>query len=133
MMTPMGLRTPSLLVLTALLLLSGCDRAKSPKAAANDISEAKQSAAQELADAQAQAAKDVNAASLDAQAKSLKLARANATAASELALAKADGDHKVAIQQCLALDGIAQRTCKDQADLKYEAARGDAKATRAAN
>ena len=129
------MRLPALsLVLVGMVmaLSAGCDRAKSPQAAANDIAAAKQSAAQEVTEAHQDAAKDINSASKDLQAKSTELADANAKAAYDVAVARADGDHKVAIQECMTHDGEAQKLCKDRADADYEAGKANARASRAA-
>jgi hypothetical protein len=44
----------------------------------------------------------------------------------ETAQAKAEGDHKVAIEQCEALPAEEQEACKDKADADYEAAKAAA-------
>jgi hypothetical protein len=44
----------------------------------------------------------------------------------ETALAKAEGDHKVAIERCEALPAEQQEACKDEADAAYEAAKAAA-------
>ena len=48
-----------------------------------------------------------------------------------VAVAQADGDHKVALQKCETLQGHDQQVCKDQADADYEAAKANAKAAKA--
>jgi hypothetical protein len=48
--------------------------------------------------------------------------------AQNIAIAKADGDRKVALAQCSALAGDAQKKCKDEADADYNAAKANAKA-----
>jgi hypothetical protein len=98
----------------ALAMLGACNNAKSPDSAAHDIAAANQSAAGEVADAQRDQQKDMSA---DAY---------------NVAIAQADGDHKVAIQKCETLQGHDQQVCKDQADADYEAAKANAKATKAA-
>lgn len=123
---------PLIAFTAAVALASGCDRAKSPQAAANDIAEARQSAAQEVNEANRDAAKDINAASKDLQDKASELADSNAKAAYDVALARADGDHKVAVQNCMTQNGDAQKLCKDRADAEYDAAKANAKATRVA-
>ena len=123
----------SIIGLMTLALASGCDRAKSPEAAANDIGKAKQAAAQEVSDANRNAAKDINGASKELQDKSIQLADSNAKAAYDVAMARADGDHKVAIQECMTHDGQAQKVCKDRADAEYDVAKANAKATRTVN
>jgi hypothetical protein len=129
----MRLPVLSIIGLVTLALVSGCDHAKSPEAAANDIDKAKQAAAQEVSDANRDAAKDINGASKELQDKSSHLAESNAKAAYDIAMARADGDHKVAIQECMTHDGQAQKVCKDRADSEYDVAKANAKATRTAN
>jgi hypothetical protein len=123
----------SIIGLAIVALAAGCDHAKSPQAAANDIAAAKQSAAQEVSEAHREAAKDINGASKDLQDKSSELADANAKAGYDVAVARADGDHKIAIQECMTHEGDGQKLCKDRADADYDAAKANAKATRAAN
>jgi hypothetical protein len=128
------MRLPILILIAAAALApaTGCDHAKSPEAAANDIAAAKQAAAQEVADAHRAAAKDINGASKELQDKSTALAESNSKAAYDIALARADGDHKVAIQQCMTHEGGSQKLCKDGADADYDAAKANAQAARAA-
>jgi hypothetical protein len=129
----MRLPVLSIIGLAAMALASGCDQSKSPDAAANDIEKAKQSAAQEVAEANRAAAKEINGASKELQDKSGQLADSNAKGAYDVAMARADGDHKVAIQECMTHDGQAQKVCKDRADAEYDVAKANAKATRTAN
>jgi hypothetical protein len=98
----------------ALVALAACNNAKSPDAAAHDIAAAHHSATQEVADAQRTAQKDMSA---DAY---------------NVATAKADGDHKIAVQRCETLQGHDQQVCKDQADADYDAAKANAKAAKLA-
>jgi hypothetical protein len=102
----------ALIGLAALGSLAACNNAKSPDAAARDIAAADNSAAREVADAQRDAQKDMSA---DAYA---------------VAMAKADGDHKIGLQKCETLQGHDQQICKDQADADYEAAKANAKAAK---
>jgi hypothetical protein len=127
--------SPHMIAIAVLCLAAAtaCNRAKSPEAAANDISAARQSAAEEVAEAHRDAAKDVNSAAQDLQAKSRELAESNAKAAYDVEAARADGDHKVSLQLCMTKDGDAQRACKQKADADYDAALANAKASRAAN
>ena len=95
-----------------LAVLAGCNKAKSPDTAAHDIAAADQTAASKVADAQRDAQKDMSA---DAY---------------NVAIAQAEGDHKVAVQKCETLQGHDQQVCKDQADADYEAAKANAKAAK---
>jgi hypothetical protein len=104
----------SLAGVATLGLLGACHQAKSPETAARDIGEADRSAAHEVADAQRDAQKDMS------------------TDAYNVAVARADGDHKIAIQKCETLQGHDQQVCKDQADADYDAAKANAKAAKLA-
>jgi hypothetical protein len=104
----------ALIGFVALGSLAACNNAKSPDAAARDIAAANNSAAHEVADAQRDAQKDMSA---DAYS---------------VAVAQADGDHKIALQKCETLQGHDQQVCKDQADADYEAAKANAKAAKVA-
>jgi hypothetical protein len=95
-----------------LLAVSACNNAKSPDAAANDIAAAQQSAAKKVADARRDRQKDMSSDTYD------------------VAVARADGEHKVAMQKCDVLEGHDQKACKDQADADYEAAKANAKAAK---
>ncbi len=44
----------------------------------------------------------------------------------DTAMAKAEGDHKVAIERCEAMAGDQQKACKEEADAQYEAAKAAA-------
>jgi hypothetical protein len=99
---------------TVLLVASACNNAKSPDTAAHDIAAAHDSAAKEVAEARQDQRKDMS------------------NDAYEVAVARADGDHKIAIQKCDTLEGHDQKACKDQADADYDAAKANAKATKVA-
>ena len=100
--------------LTVLLAAAACNNAKSPDKVADNVAAANQSASREVAEAQREKQKDVSSDSYD------------------VAVARADGDHKVAIQKCDLLEGHDQKACKDLADADYEAAKANAKANKAA-
>src|SRR5580658_8617009 len=100
--------------LVALGSLAACDNAKSPDAASRDIAAASDAAANKVADARRDAQKDMSSDTY------------------KVALAKADGNHQVAIQKCETLQGHDQQVCKDQADADYDAAKANAKAAKVA-
>jgi len=104
----------SLAAIAAFAALAACNNSKSPSSAAHDIADARQSANTEVARAQTDQQKDMS------------------SDAYNVAVAKADGDHKVAIQKCETLQGHDQQVCKDQADADYDAAKANAKARKAA-
>jgi len=95
-----------------LVLMVGCHNAKSPDAASRDIAAADRSAAHEVAEARRDEQKDMS------------------TDGYNLAVAQADGEHKIAIQKCETLQGRDQQVCKDQADADYDAAKANAKAAK---
>jgi hypothetical protein len=115
-------------IVMAVFTMAGCDQAKPPETVAKDVAKAEQKAAGELASSEKNAEKDLSKA---ADKVDDKLADFNNTAAKDaynLAVAKADGDRKVALANCQALGGDAQKTCKDQAEADYGAAKANAKA-----
>jgi hypothetical protein len=109
-------------------LACGCNSAKSPAAVATDVAAARQQASTEVTEARKDAAKNVDSAAADGSSKDLN--DAGARTAYDVAVAQADGDHNVAIQQCLALTGEAQKSCKERADAGYDQAKTHANVTR---
>ena len=124
--------TLTLMALLVVAAASGCNNAKSPDAVANDVASAQAKRASEVADAKQNAAKDANKAEAKVDDKTVDLNNVNAKGAYDVAMAQADGDHKVALQKCDALSGDAQKACKDQADAKYDLSKANAKAMLAA-
>jgi hypothetical protein len=112
----------------AVLLAAGCDNAKSPDTVAKDVAKAEQKAATEVANSEKNAEKDLNKAAEKVDDKLTDFNSAAANDAYNLAVAKADGDRKVAVANCLALAGDAQKNCKAQAEADYGAAKANAKA-----
>jgi len=112
----------------ALLIIAGCDSAKSPDTVAKDVAAAEQKAAAEVANSEKSAEKDLNKAADKVDDTLVNFNNAAAKDAYNLAVAKADGDRKVAMANCLALGGDAQKTCRDQAEADYGAAKANAKA-----
>jgi hypothetical protein len=122
-------------------LLAGCNRASTPAEVRHDVTEASQDAATRLADAQAVAAKDVRkeGAALDKTVESAStrvadsarhVADAEAEGSYDVAITKAEGEHKVTTEQCKSLAGDAQKACMDRADLSLLQARSNAEASR---
>jgi hypothetical protein len=111
-------------------LACGCNNAKSPAAVAADVAAARQQASTEVADTRKDAAKNVDSAAAKADGSSKDLNDASARAAYDVAVAQADGNHNVAIQQCSALTGEAQKPCKDRADAGYDQAKTHANVVR---
>ena len=111
-------------------LACGCNSAKSPAAVATDVAAARQQASTEVTDAQKDAAKNVDSAAANADGSSKDLNDVGARTAYDVAVAQADGDHNVALQQCLALTGEAQKSCKVRADAGYDQAKTHANVAR---
>jgi len=120
---------PMIGILTA-ALACGCNSAKSPAAVATDVAAARQQASTEVTDAQKDAAKSVDSAAANVDGSTKDLNDASARAAYDVAVAQADGDHNVAVQQCSAMTGEAQKSCKDRADASYDQAKTHANVTR---
>jgi membrane-bound lytic murein transglycosylase B len=114
----------------ATALACGCNSAKSPAAVATDVAAARQQATSEVTDTQRDAAKNVDSVAANVDSSSKDLNEANAKAEYDVAVAHADGDHGVAIQQCSALTGEAQKSCKERADTKLDQAKTHANVTR---
>jgi hypothetical protein len=112
----------------AVLIIAGCDSAKSPDTVTKDVAAAQQKAAAEVANSEKAAEKDLNKAADKVDDTLVNFNNAAARDAYNLAVAKANGDRKVALANCLALGGDAQKTCKDQAEADYGAAKANAKA-----
>lgn len=115
-------------IAVAILLISGCNNAKSPDTVAKDVAAAQQKASTEVANSEKDASKDLGKAADSVDDKLVDFNNVAAKDAYNLAVAKADGDRKVALANCYALSGDAQKACKDQADADYNAAKANAKA-----
>jgi hypothetical protein len=110
------------------MLIAGCNKAKSPDAVAKDVAAAQEKAATEVAKSEDAASKDVGKAADKVDDKLVDLNNAAAKDAYDIAVAKADGERKVALANCSAASGDAQKGCKDQANADYDAAKASAKA-----
>jgi hypothetical protein len=115
-------------VAATILVMTGCNEAKSPDQVAKDVSSAEQKASTEVAKSEDKAAKDLGGAADKVDDKLVAFNNDAARDAYHIATAKADGDRKVAIANCGSLGGDAQKACKDQADADYNAAIANAKA-----
>jgi hypothetical protein len=110
-------------------VLAGCNNAKSPGAVVNDVAAAQQKAADNVADVRMDASKDNVSATDKVNDKSKDLNNVEAKGAYDVALARAEGNHKVAVEKCNAVSGDAQSKCKDMAAADYDAAKANAKAS----
>jgi hypothetical protein len=111
-------------------IFGGCQQKPPPVATLADVASAQQEAQREISQAQVEAKKDVKSAVKIMGVDSRDVARAKVTGAFDIAMAHADGDHKVTIEKCMTLDPSAQQPCKDKADADYQSAVDKAKASR---
>jgi hypothetical protein len=114
--------------IAATVLMAGCNKAKSPDDVAKDVADAQQKASTEMTKSENSAAKDLSGAADKVDDKLVAFNNDAARDAYNMAIAKADGDRKVALANCGSLTGDAQKACKDQADADYTAAKANAKA-----
>jgi hypothetical protein len=111
-------------------ILSGCHQSKTPVVTDADVAAAQAQASKEVQDARVEARKDLKNASKQAGPDSKNAQVARVTGSFDVAMASADGDHKVALEKCLVLAPADQQACRDQADAQYQAAAASAKAAR---
>jgi hypothetical protein len=115
-------------ITATIVLMTACNNAKSPETVAKDVATAEQKAASELANSEKAAAKDLDKAADKVDDKLVAFNNEAAKDAYNVAVAKADGDRKVALANCQSLAGDAQKLCKGQAEADYDAAKASAKA-----
>jgi hypothetical protein len=122
----MKLTSSCALLAGALLCLSACNKAESPDKVQTDVAKAKSDAVDENTKAdekvkqvEAEAAKDRADAAAKAADKSV-----DAVVGSEVT--QAQGETKVALAKCEALEGDAQKACKDKANAHMDAVKAKA-------
>jgi uncharacterized protein with LGFP repeats len=115
-------------IAASVLVMAGCDNAKSPETVAKDVAAAEKKAATEVANSEKDAVKDLNKAADKVDDTLVNFNNAAAKDAYNLTVAKADGDLKIALANCLSQSGDAQKTCKDQAQADYAAVKANARA-----
>src|ERR1700722_150631 len=128
----MKLTLVTAIALVGISLVSGCNNEKSTDVVASEAAAARQKAAAETANAQRDASKENAAAAEKIDDKSKDLNNVEAKGAYAVAMVKAGGDYKVALEKCTAMSGDAQAKCKDLADADYNVAKANAKATEVA-
>ena len=118
------------LLASALLGLSACNKAESPESVQANIAKAKSDAVEENAKSdekvkqvEAEAAKD----RADAGAKA---ADKSVGAVVDSAVTQAEGETNVALAKCEALEGDAQKGCRDKANAHMDAVKEKAKAAK---
>ena len=119
------------LLASALLSLSACNKADSPEKVQADIAKAQSDAAVENAKADAKV-KEVEAAAVKDRADAVaKVADKSVGAVVDSAVTEAEGETKVALAACQAMEGDAQKACKDKANAHLDAVKAKAKAAKA--
>jgi hypothetical protein len=121
---------PTAALMVTLGICGGCQKKPPPVATPADVAAAQQEAQHEIDQAQVEAKKDVKSAVKIMGVDSKDVARAKVTGAFDIAMAHADGDHKVAIEKCMTLPTAAQQPCKDKVEVDYQLAVAKAKANR---
>jgi hypothetical protein len=118
------------LLASALLSLSACNKAESPEKVQADVAKAQSEAAVENAKAD-EKVKEVEAAAVKDRADAVgKVADKSVAALVDSAVTQAEGETKVALQACEALEGDAQKACKDKANAHLDAVKAKAKAAK---
>jgi predicted small secreted protein len=111
----------------ASLVLAGCNKAKSPDDVSKDIATAEQKASNEVAKSEERAKSVLDKSYEKVNDQEVKFNNDAAHQLYNVAIAKADGNRKIALATCESQSGDAQKACKDQAEADYSAARADAK------
>jgi hypothetical protein len=126
----MKLATCCAFLASALLCLSACNKAESPDKVQADVSKAQSDAADQNAKAD-EKVKQVEADAAKDRADALaKVADKSVGALADSAVTEAEGDTKVALAKCQALEGDAQKSCKDAANAHLDTVKAKAKAAK---
>jgi hypothetical protein len=126
----MRLALTSAFFASALLCLSACNKAESPEKVQEDVAKAQAKAADDNAKAD-EKVKQVEADATKDRADALaKVADKNVGALADSAVTQAEGETQVALAKCQALEGDAQKACKDDANAHLDAVKAKAKAAK---
>ncbi|MBV9344705.1 MAG: hypothetical protein JO341_14520 [Gammaproteobacteria bacterium] len=115
------------------LALGGCNHAKDESQVAKDTAAAEQNRAENVRDAEHKADEKIADARKDVRSEERDMQHVAAVQGEKVEDTAAEGNHKVALAQCEALSGSAQKSCKDKADADYDLAKSRAKSERAAS
>jgi colicin import membrane protein len=115
---------------TALLGLSACNKAESPDKVQADVAKAQSETTQENAKADEKRKQVEAEAAQDKKDAAAKAADKSVGAVVDSAVTQAEGDTKVALAKCGALEGDAQQACKDKANAHLAAVKEKAKAAK---
>lgn len=118
----------------ALVGLSACNKAKSPDDVQADVAKASREAAESSAkaeesrrQAETQASEQLAKDKADAEAKATDK---SVVAVADSAVTEAEGETKVALAKCEAMQGDAQKQCRDEANSHLQAVKDRAKAAK---
>ena len=120
-----GNLTPIFVV--AALALAGCNKSKSPEDVSKDVANAEQKANNEVTKSEESAQSALDKSYKKVNDQEIKFNNDAAQQTYNVAVAKADGNRKVALATCESQVGDAQKACKDQAEADYNTARADAR------
>jgi hypothetical protein len=118
------------LLASALLGLAACNKAESPDKVQADVAKAQSDAVEQNAKAdekQKQVEGEAAKERADAQAKAVDKSVSGLV---DSAVTQAEGETRVALAKCEALDGDAQKACKDEANAHMDAVKEKAKAAK---
>jgi hypothetical protein len=108
--------------------LVACGSAESPSTVSKNVATAEQKEASHTDKALQDERNDIDKAQHKVDDQATKRNNVAAEDAYKVTVARADGDHDVAVHACKAQSGDAQRRCEKQADADYDAAKANAKA-----
>ena len=112
----------------AALALAGCNKSKSPEDVSRDVARAEQKSDSEVTKSEERAQSALDKSYKKVNDQEIKFNNDAAHQTYNVAVAKADGDRKVALATCESQIGDAQKACRDLAESAYNAARADARA-----
>jgi len=118
------------LLASALLGLSACNRAKAPEDVQADVAKAQSNAVEDNAKADEKVRQVEAEAPKDRSDALAKVADKSVDVIADSAVTQAEGDTKIALAKCQALEGDAQKTCKDEANAHLDAVKAKAKAAK---
>ena len=113
----------------AALALAGCNKSKSPEDVSKDVAKAEQKANNEVAKSEKHALSALDKSYDKVNDQEMKFNNDAARQTYNVAIAKADGNRKVALATCESQSGDAQSVCRDQAEADYKVARAEARAS----
>lgn len=125
----MKISATGLSALSAMLLfgLSACNKAESPEHVQNAVDQAATEAAENNAKAMEDQRKEEEQAAQDRRDAAAASADKSVAAVANTAVVEAEGDTKVALAKCQALEGDAQKACEDKAKQHLDTVKDRAK------